>query len=84
MAVPTTSTRISGSTSPLSSYHRHRDLQPVLGSAAVDEDKGVITTSNFFNAWTSHGMNLGTFNYQILATEAFNGGSGSSNITVSG
>jgi endo-1,4-beta-xylanase len=45
---------------------------------------GTITTSNFFNAWASHGMNLGSFNYQILATEAFNGGSGSSNITVSG
>jgi len=27
-------------------------------------------------------MPLGTFNYQILATEAFNGGSGNSNITV--
>src|SRR5579883_2268400 len=43
---------------------------------------GTITTSNFFNAWASHGMNLGTFNYQILATEAFNGGSGNSAITV--
>ena len=44
---------------------------------------GTITTRNFFNAWASHGMKLGSFNYQILATEAFNGGSGSSNITVS-
>ena len=43
---------------------------------------GTITTSNFFNAWASHGMNLGSFNYQILATEAFNGGSGNSIITV--
>jgi Glycosyl hydrolases family 11/Cellulose binding domain len=45
---------------------------------------GTITTSNFFNAWASHGMNLGSFNYQILATESFNSGSGSSNLTVSG
>jgi endo-1,4-beta-xylanase len=44
---------------------------------------GTITTKNFFDAWASHGMNLGSFNYQILATEAFNGGSGNSNITVS-
>jgi endo-1,4-beta-xylanase len=45
---------------------------------------GTITTSNIFNAWASDGMNLGSFNYQILATEAFNGGSGNSSITVSG
>ena len=43
---------------------------------------GTITTQNFFNAWASHGMNLGTLNYQILATEAWGGGSGSSNVTV--
>ena len=43
---------------------------------------GTITTANYFNAWAADGMPLGTMNYQILATEAFNGGSGSSNITV--
>jgi endo-1,4-beta-xylanase len=44
---------------------------------------GTITTQNFFNAWASHGMNLGTLNYQILATESWGGGSGNSNFTVS-
>ena len=44
---------------------------------------GTITMSNFISAWASHGLNLGTMNYEILATEAWGGGSGSSNVTVS-
>jgi endo-1,4-beta-xylanase len=43
---------------------------------------GTITTQNFINAWSRYGMHLGTMNYQILATEAWGGGSGSSSITV--
>jgi endo-1,4-beta-xylanase len=43
---------------------------------------GTITTQNFFNAWASHGMNLGTLNYQILATEAWGGGSGNDSVTI--
>jgi len=45
---------------------------------------GTITFSNFVSAWASHGMNLGTMNYQVLATEAFGGGSGSSSVTLGG
>ena len=45
---------------------------------------GTITFSNFVSAWASHGMNLGTMNYQVLATEAFGGGSGSNSVTLGG
>jgi endo-1,4-beta-xylanase len=41
-----------------------------------------IDTSTIFSAWASHGMDLGSYNYQILATEGFNGGSGSSSVTL--
>jgi endo-1,4-beta-xylanase len=44
---------------------------------------GTVTTANHFNAWKNWGLNLGTFNYQILSTESYGGGSGSSTVTVS-
>jgi len=41
-----------------------------------------VTTSNHFNHWNNLGMKMGSFNYQILGTEAYNGASGEVNATV--
>ncbi|KAI9705754.1 MAG: hypothetical protein M1820_005002 [Bogoriella megaspora] len=43
---------------------------------------GTVTTANHFNAWKSVGLNLGTHNYQIVATEGYFS-SGSATVTVS-
>ena len=71
--------------------HQQVDQPSIEGTATFEQylairtspvSSGTITTSNFISAWASHGMNLGTLNYQILATESFGGGSGSSSVTV--
>jgi len=73
-------------------YEHQQVNQPSIQGTATFEQylairtspvsSGTITTSNFIHAWASHGMNLGTLNYQILATESFGGGSGNSSVTV--
>jgi endo-1,4-beta-xylanase len=57
-------------------------FEQYLAIRTSPESSGTITTANYFNAWASHGMNLGSLNYQILATEAYSNGSGSSSVTV--
>ena len=42
---------------------------------------GTVTIANHFNAWKSHGMNLGTMNLQVVAVETWNG-AGSAKQTV--
>ena len=73
-------------------YEHQQVNQPSIQGTATFEQylairtspvgSGTITMANFFNAWASHGMNLGTLNYQILATEAWGNGSGNSSVTV--
>ena len=41
-----------------------------------------VTTGNHFSHWVNLGMPMGSFNYMILGTEAYNGASGSVNATV--
>jgi endo-1,4-beta-xylanase len=51
------------------------------GGASVGQN-GVVTTANHFNHWSDLGLTVGSFNYQILGTEAYNGATGSVNATV--
>lgn len=34
---------------------------------------GSVNMANHFNYWNQHGFQSGNFNFQVLATEAFNG-----------
>jgi len=44
--------------------------------------KGTVTTRNHFEAWAALGLQLGTFDYQIVSTEITGAGSGSAEITI--
>ena len=77
-----------------STYEHQQVNQPsIIGTATFEQyldnwgdsstgSNHTVTTSNHFNHWNSLGMKMGSFNYQILGTEAYGGKSGSVNATV--
>jgi len=58
-------------------------FQQYLSIRTSPHSSGTITLANHINAWASHGMNLGSMNYQVMATEAWGGGSGNSSVSFS-
>ncbi|KAH8900422.1 glycoside hydrolase family 11 protein [Thozetella sp. PMI_491] len=73
-------------------WENQRVNQPsIVGTATFNQyisirntprTSGTITIQNHFQQWASYGMNLGTFNYQVMAVEGWSG-SGSAQQTVS-
>lgn len=73
-------------------YTSERVNQPsILGTSTFTQfwsvrrtkrQSGTVTMANHFSAWSSYGLKLGTFDYQIVAVEGYFS-AGSADITVS-
>lgn len=59
-------------------FYQYWSVRTARRSTGVNS---VITFANHVSAWRQRGWNLGTMNYQVMATEGF-GSTGSSDITV--
>jgi endo-1,4-beta-xylanase len=91
-------TKIGSLTSDGSTYdiwkHQQVNQPSIVGTStfwqyiSVRTDKragsGTVTTANHFAAWASHSMNLGTMDYQVIATEGWGSAGGNSKYTLSG
>ncbi|KAK7941628.1 glycoside hydrolase family 11 protein [Apiospora aurea] len=64
------------------SIEGNKNFQQYWSVRTNKRSSGSVNTGCHFNAWKQHGMNLGTFDYQIVATEGYFS-SGAASITVS-
>ena len=96
-APPTAGTYMGQVTSDGGTYniyeHQQVNQPSIIGTATFEQyldawggsstgSNHTVTTGNHFSHWSNLGMKMGTFNYMILATEAYNGAIGEVNATV--
>lgn len=71
--------------------HQQVNQPSILGTSTFNQyisirqtprTSGTVTIENHFQAWANAGLQLGTFNYQVIAVESWSG-SGSGQISVS-
>jgi endo-1,4-beta-xylanase len=71
--------------------HQQVNQPSILGTSTFEQyisirqgsrTSGTVTVENHFSAWAKAGLNLGTFNYQVMAVESWTG-SGSGQISLS-
>lgn len=69
---------------------RRNNAASIIGTASFDQywsvrtktrSSGTITVKNHFDAWASHNMNMGSFDYEIMETEGYQS-SGNANVTI--
>jgi endo-1,4-beta-xylanase len=74
-------------------YQHQQTNQPSISGTATFQQyisirknkrsSGTVTTANHFNAWSKLGMKLGSYKYQVVATEGWGNAAGSTDMKVS-